>query len=409
MFPPSVCPHHPCCERDDIPASAMCLPDDRAHWLSCTLETRVEDKVTCHAWNADRSLLAVCPNNNEVHIFRKPPQPEEQWTRVYTLKEHDALVTEIAWAPKTNRILTTAQDRNAYVWTLEPSTDTWKPMLVILRISSAATSVKWCTDEQKFAVGSGAKTLAVCNHDEANNFWVSKQMKNHTSTVVAVAWDPSSSVIIATASTDYKCRVFSAYLKAVDGKEVDTRWGKNPKFGTLFFEISSLGWVRDVCFDAMGSTLAFCSHNSTVSFVDVAAAEPTTQVVRLSELPLTNILFLPDGNLVGVGHCYDPILFGKTSAGWAQLGQLSAIKGGDKRVSSVAANRQMFQAQASTGQNQQVAKLDSVHQNKVCGLQYFNSSYGATKAEFTTSALDGKIAFWTRDQLSKAMKALEIS
>ena len=171
-----------------------------------------------------------------------------------------------------------------------------------------------CADEQKFAVGSGAKTLAVCNHDEANNFWVSKQMKVHTSTVVAVAWDPSSSVIIATACTDYKCRVFSAYMKAVDGKAVETRWGNNPKFGTLFFEIPSLGWVRDVCFDSSGATLAFCSQNSTVSFVDVAAAEPTTQTVRLSELPMTQILFLPDGTLVGVGHCYDPLLFGKSGA-----------------------------------------------------------------------------------------------
>ena len=125
-------------------------------------------------------------------------------------------------------------------------------------------------DEQKFAVGSGAKTLAVCNHDEANNFWVSKQIKSHTSTVVAVAWDPTSSVIIATACTDYKCRVFSAYMKAVDGKEVETRWGRNPKFGTLFFEIPSLGWVRDVAFDATGSTLAFSSHNSTLTFVDGA-------------------------------------------------------------------------------------------------------------------------------------------
>ena len=107
-----------------------------------SIETRVADQVTCHAWNADCSLLAVCPNNNEVHIFQKPLQPEEMWTKFYVLKEHDALITEIAWAPKSNRILTTAQDRNAYVWSLEG--DTWKPMLVILRISSAATSVKWC-------------------------------------------------------------------------------------------------------------------------------------------------------------------------------------------------------------------------------------------------------------------------
>lgn len=69
----------------------------------------------------------------------------------------------------------------------------------------------------------------------------------------------------------------------------------------------------------------------------------------------------------------------------------------------------MFQAQASTGQNQQVAKLDSVHQNLVCGLQHFNSKLENASAEFTTSGLDGKIVFWTRDQLDKAMKALDIS
>lgn len=109
------------------------------------LECRVADQVTCHAWNADCSLLAVCPNNHQVFIFKKPVQPEDVWEKVYTLSEHDQLITEIAWAPKTNRILTTAQDRNAYVWSLEG--DTWKPMLVILRISAAATSVKWCAFE----------------------------------------------------------------------------------------------------------------------------------------------------------------------------------------------------------------------------------------------------------------------
>eukprot|EP00966_Prymnesium_polylepis_P042042 976245-Prymnesium_polylepis.1 len=102
------------------------------------MEIRLEDKITCHAWNADRTMVAVCPNNNEVHIFKKPPQAEAMWTREHVLNQHSALVTEIAWASKTNRILTTAQDRNAYVWTLEG--DTWQHDLVILNISYAGTS-----------------------------------------------------------------------------------------------------------------------------------------------------------------------------------------------------------------------------------------------------------------------------
>jgi WD40 repeat protein len=59
------------------------------------------------------------------------------------LKEHDEaqIVTGIDWAPKTNRIVTCSQDRNAYVWKFENGV--WTPTLVILRITRAATNVKW--------------------------------------------------------------------------------------------------------------------------------------------------------------------------------------------------------------------------------------------------------------------------
>ena len=151
---------------------------------------RVDDKITCHAWNADRTELAVCPNNNTVVIFKKPAAAADPWEKIATLSEHDALVTDIAWAPKTNRIVTTAQDRNAYVWTKEGPKGEWKPMLVILRITAAATSVQWSMDEQKFAVGSGARTVPVCYFEAENNFWVSKMLKGHMSTIQAVAWHP---------------------------------------------------------------------------------------------------------------------------------------------------------------------------------------------------------------------------
>jgi actin related protein 2/3 complex subunit 1A/1B len=57
--------------------------------------------------------------------------------------------------------VTTAQDRNAYVWTLTPDPATgaevWKPTLVLLRINRAATYVRWSPREDKFAVASGAR------------------------------------------------------------------------------------------------------------------------------------------------------------------------------------------------------------------------------------------------------------
>jgi actin related protein 2/3 complex subunit 1A/1B len=72
--------------------------------------------------------------------------------------QHDKLITAISWAPKTNRIVTCSQDRNAYVWTQDESGQ-WKPALVLLRINRAATCVKWSPNEDKFAVGSGARSV----------------------------------------------------------------------------------------------------------------------------------------------------------------------------------------------------------------------------------------------------------
>jgi len=376
------------------------------------VEARIETCITRHAWNGDCTLLAVCPNDNSVVIMKKPADPTGIWERVAVLKEHDALVTDIAWAPKTNRIITTSQDRNAYVWTLQGTE--WKPMLVILRITAAATSVQWSPDEQKFAVGSGAKIVPICYYEEGNNFWVSKMVKEHQSTILAVAWHPTSP-IVATACTDCKCRVFSAYLKNLDGKGVETPWGPAAKFGTLLFEHESLGWVQDVAFSPAGDTLALCSQNSTLSVVDVASAaaqQPNAvQTLRLSDLPLTRLLFLPDGSLVGAGYCFNPILFAKTGGVWVEVGKLATTKGADVAVGAIAAARQKWQAQATTGVSENAnaaATLDSVHQFAVCGMSSFGSTIGSTAAEFTTSGLDGKIVFWTRDELAAAMQGLNL-
>ena len=79
------------------------------------------------------------------------------------LSQHDKLITCIDWAPRSNRIVTSAQDRNAYVWqqTQDPLTGqmVWKPTLVLLRINRAATYVRWSPNEDKFAVASGARCV----------------------------------------------------------------------------------------------------------------------------------------------------------------------------------------------------------------------------------------------------------
>lgn len=76
----------------------------------------------------------------------------------------------VDWAPETNRIVTCASDRNAYVWTLKDGM--WKPTLVLVRINRAATCVKWSPLENKFALGSGARLISVCYFEKENDWWV---------------------------------------------------------------------------------------------------------------------------------------------------------------------------------------------------------------------------------------------
>jgi actin related protein 2/3 complex, subunit 1A/1B len=126
--------------------------------------------------------LATCPNNNDVQIYSRGrdgwdlkstlsevglssplPVPIRSYTDVDSrpTAQHDKLITAISWAPRTNQIVTCSQDRNAYVWTPGPNGE-WKPALVLLRINRAATCVKWSPNEDKFAVGSGARWVKLC-------------------------------------------------------------------------------------------------------------------------------------------------------------------------------------------------------------------------------------------------------
>ena len=123
------------------------------------------EPITCHAWNRDRTQIAISPNNHEVHIYKKNGS---QWVKAHELKEHNGHITGIDWAPKSDRIVTCGADRNAYVWSQKDGV--WKPTLVILRINRAATFVKWSPLENKFAVGSGARLISVC-YFESENDW----------------------------------------------------------------------------------------------------------------------------------------------------------------------------------------------------------------------------------------------
>ncbi|GJJ72864.1 actin related protein 2/3 complex, subunit 1A/1B [Entomortierella parvispora] len=357
--------------------------------------------ISCHAFNQDRSELAVCFNSNVVSIFR---QSGGSWTLSSTLAEHDKPVTSIDWAPKSNRIVTCSQDRNAYVWTLDGQKQ-WKPTLVLLRINRAATFVRWSPEEDKFAVASGSRCISVCYFEEDNDWWVGKHIKKPIrSTVLSLDWHPNN-VLLAAGCADMKARVFSAFIKGIDKKPAPTPWGEKLPFNTVCGEFSSGsgGWIHGVAFSPDGNSLAFTGHDSTITVVDQASG--SVQTIRAPYLPYVSVLWLNESQIVAAGHDCAPHLFEKKGNEWSFSASLdSAVKKADVGTSARDTFRRMASRAQATATND--TEVHTHHQNTINSIRAFSGSRDHVE-QFSTSGIDGKLVIWGTG-LSRGMGNLHL-
>lgn len=196
-------------------------------------------------------------------------------------------------------------DRNAYVWEQTPTG--WKPTLVLLRINRAATFVRWSPSEQKFAVGSGARVIAVCYFEEENDWWISKHLKKPIrSTITTLAWHPNS-VLLAAGSTDSHARVFSSFIKGIDTRPEPSAWGERLPFNTICGEYlnDTAGWIQGVAFSPSGNALAFTGHDSSVTVVYPSAPEqPPRAMLNIATrlLPLNSLIWNGETEIIAAGH-----------------------------------------------------------------------------------------------------------
>jgi len=348
---------------------------------------RLAVNISAHAWNADRSKLALCPNTNEIMIFSRKGT---DFTLEATLKEHDAVVTGLDWAPKTNRIVSCSHDRNAYVWT--NVNGEWKPMLVILRLDRGATCVAWSPKEDKFAVGSGAKAIAVCYFEQENNWWVSKHIKeNIGSTVTCLDWHPNN-VLLASGGTDNVVRVFSAFVRGLDKREDftnGTAFGDKLPFATLLAEFPVSSWVHSVRFSASGNQLAWATHDSYMYFLECASKNHQLTAIKYSLLPFRDILFIDEQRLIAVGHDCAPILFSGGNGQWAFERSLDTGEGAKAAGGQTAKGLWQDRTAKGTAEGELISTdLVTKHQNQIVEIRRINATM------FSTVGIDGNLGVW---------------
>jgi len=344
--------------------------------------------ITCHAWNKDKSQLAISPNNNEVHVLHLDPRTG-QFEKKFVLKEHTQNVTSIDWAPNSNRIVSCGQDRNAYVWTFEGAE--WKPTLVILRINRAATCVRWSPKEDKFATGCGSRLIAVSYFEKENDWWVSKHIKKPIrSTVLSVAWHPNNA-LIAAGSSDFKARVFSGYVKDIEKeKPAPTPWGSKMPFGELLGEFSTSplggGWVHGVAFSPSGNQLLFVAHDSSATVVDPAKGVVSRVVTK--DLPYRCCGWLSESSIIVAGHDYVPISFTFSNDTLAYGSKLDATQKKEDKTSSAMAKFRTMDLKGTTDSSSTSTEVDSTHQNAIAEVRIL------TGGEYSTIGNDGQLVVW---------------
>ena len=89
--------------------------------------------------------------------------------------------------------------------------------------------------------------------------------------MTALDWHPNN-CLLASGTTGFKVRVFSAYVKDIEEKPSATPWGNKMPFQHLMAEFSNSlhggGWVHSVSFSSDGNRLAWVGHDSSLSVAD---------------------------------------------------------------------------------------------------------------------------------------------
>ncbi|XP_076000186.1 actin-related protein 2/3 complex subunit 1A-A isoform X1 [Genypterus blacodes] len=344
------------------------------------------EPLSCHAWNKDRTQIAVSPNNNVVNIYEKK---DKEWIKIHELTEHSGRITGVDWAPESNRIVTCASDRNAYVWTLKDAV--WKPTLVLVRINRAATCVKWSPLENKFALGSGARIISVCYFEEENDWWLSKHIKKLIrSTVLSLAWHPNN-ILLAVGSADLHCRVFSAYIKDIEDKPGPTAWGAKMPFGEVLLEHKDCGgWVHSISFSCSGDQLAWVAHNSSIAVADATQGKEVTQLTT-DHLPLLSVLYVSPTEIVAAGHNCCPYQYS-----YKGVGALEFVKKLDIPKQSVRGSlsaMQHFRNLDKKALDEDSTDLTTLHQNSITQLCVV-SGESAKVERYSSVGLDGAMVLW---------------
>ena len=345
--------------------------------------------ITCHAWNKDNTMLAICPNTSDLLIYKITGKKFEL---VYTLSEHTQVISSCDWSPVTNRIVTCSHDRNAYVWTLDEKENIWRKDLVLLKLKRAATFVRWSPDGTKFLVATGTNKVRVCAFDEKENWWTSYNLAHKDPTGLTLDWF-NDNVHFVLSATSRHC-----FYMTIDDDEAAAIAKASKKKKPIFFVNSwqSQGWTNATAVSPSGNWIAYTSQDAYIRFIkkeELTLDDAPKHQLNINGLPLLAIGFVNDNTLIGAGFDCAPRVFCCNGDEWEDLGliDLPDIRDTDtgKAASSLASKMAAFGGKAAP-----TAGAKPLHNNIILGLRIQDTF-------FSTCANDGRVCVWPFEPIKK--------
>ncbi|KAL0220304.1 hypothetical protein RCL1_000158 [Eukaryota sp. TZLM3-RCL] len=329
--------------------------------------------ISLHAWNNNFSQLAMVPTgSNEVYIYSVgfPSKTTLDLKLLTKLSVHSQTITALDWSPIANRIVTTSEDCSERMWDYDSKEQTWKETVVVTSATRAGLAAKWSPSGDRFAVGTGQKSVSLCYLDTANGFWTDANSvikKPHKSAVTALSWSPNAT-FLATCCTDFHVRVFS---------------NPPPTSSQQVLELPFSSWAIAVAFSPNSMELVVSLHSSTIVFVNLETREQ--QVLPLQGLPESCLLYKDEETLIAGGHDCNPHVYKKEGGVWKFEKNLDTeVKGKPKSsLSSLAASFERIKVETTD------FALKTIHQNAITSMSAIHNN-----EQLVTTSSDGKLVVW---------------
>ncbi len=284
--------------------------------------------ISCFCWSPDTTQLALCPGNNEIHIYDtskiSTSSSDTPPPLITKLCDHTDLVTSLDWSSSSNFLISVSEDRAAFIWNAR----NWFPTVVELKAPRGALHVAWNNSATKFSVATSSNSDRKCHigmWNAAAKLWQSRRIGRQQAALTSTAWHPSG-MAIALFSFDCSCTIHSVYVPDYDNPQ-SVRLCDNDackmSFGAEMTRIQLTSWALHGSFSPRGEQLAICCQDSTIRIENFTTN--TSQIVSLTTLPVTRLEFLNDDMLVGFGHNLFPSLVKKYGSKWDVLRQHSMV------------------------------------------------------------------------------------